>query len=239
MTAPSYTHGTGSTPLLGDTIGRNLDRAVAAWPDREALVDVPSGRRWTYAEFGAAVDELACALLACGVAKGDRVGIWAVNCPEWVLVQYATARIGAVMVNINPAYRAHEVEYVLKQAGISLLFASLRHKGSDYRAIVDEVRGRCPRLRETVYIGDPSWDALLRPRRAGPAEELGAPRGRVVLRRPHQHPVHLGHHGLPQGGHPLPPQHPQQRLLRGRVGRLHRAGPGVLSRCPSTTASAW
>lgn len=119
MTSLSYSHGTSGTSLLGDTIGANLDRAVASWPDREALVDVPSGRRWTYARFGAAVDELAYALLASGVAKGDRVGIWAVNCPEWVLVQYATARIGAIMVNINPAYRTHEVEYVLNQAGIS------------------------------------------------------------------------------------------------------------------------
>ncbi|MFD8392575.1 AMP-binding protein [Streptomyces sp. NPDC059680] len=157
----SYTHGTGSTALLGDTIGANLDRAVAAWPDREALVDVPSGRRWTYAEFGAAVEELAQALVASGVVKGDRVGIWAVNCPEWVLVQYATARIGAIMVNINPAYRTHEVEYVLNQAGISLLFASLSHRTSDYRAMVEEVRGRCPALREVAYIGDPSWEVLL------------------------------------------------------------------------------
>ncbi|MFJ4521149.1 AMP-binding protein [Streptomyces sp. NPDC088810] len=162
MTAQlSYTHGTSPTVLLGDTIGANLDRAVAAWPDREALVDVPSGRRWTYAEFGAAVEELAQALVAVGVAKGDRVGIWAVNCPEWVLVQYATARIGAIMVNINPAYRTHEVEYVLKQSGVSLLFASLAHKTSDYRAMAEEVRGRCPALRETVYFGDPSWEALL------------------------------------------------------------------------------
>ncbi|MEU0898677.1 AMP-binding protein [Streptomyces massasporeus] len=157
----SYSHGTGATALLGDTIGASLDRAVAAWPDREALVDVPSGRRWTYAEFGTAVDDLASALHACGVAKGDRVGIWAVNCPEWVLVQYATARIGAIMVNINPAYRTHEVEYVLKQAGVSLLFASLSHKTSDYRAMVEQVRGGVPQLREVVYFGDPGWEALL------------------------------------------------------------------------------
>lgn len=126
---PSYTHGTSATALLGDTIGDNLDRAVAAWPDREVLVDVPSGRRWTYARFAADVDALAYGLLASGIAKGDRVGIWAVNCPEWVLVQYATARIGAIMVNINPAYRTHEVEYVLHQAGVGLLFASQSHKG--------------------------------------------------------------------------------------------------------------
>jgi fatty-acyl-CoA synthase len=169
----SYAHGTSPTTLLGDTICANLDRAVAAWPDREALVDVPSGRRWTYAEFGAAVEELAQALLAAGIAKGDRVGIWAVNCPEWVLVQYATARIGAIMVNINPAYRTHEVEYVLNQAGVSMLFASLSHRTSDYRAMVGEVRGKCRELREVVYIGDPSWEALLARRGADlPYEEL-------------------------------------------------------------------
>ncbi|MFD7312476.1 AMP-binding protein [Streptomyces sp. NPDC059883] len=160
-TVNSYTHGTGTTPLLGDTIGANLDRAIAAYPDREALVDVPSQRRWTYAEFGAAVGELARALLGRGVAKGDRVGIWAVNCPEWLLVQYATARIGAIMVNINPAYRAHEVEFVLRQSGISLLVASLAHRNSDYRALVEEVRARCPDLRSVHYIGDPSWHELL------------------------------------------------------------------------------
>lgn len=158
----SYSHGTSGTSLLGDTIGADLDRAVAAWPDREALVDVPSGRRWTYGQFAADIDQLAYALLASGVAKGDRVGIWAVNCAEWVLVQYATARIGAIMVNINPAYRTHEVEFVLNQAGISVLFASVSHRSSDYRAMVDQVRPKCPQLREVVYIGDPSWEALLR-----------------------------------------------------------------------------
>ncbi|MFG3104796.1 AMP-binding protein [Streptomyces sp. NPDC048182] len=158
---PSYSHGTGSTALLGDTIGANLDRAVAAWPDREVLVDVPSGRRWTYAAFAADVDRLAHALLADGVAKGDRVGIWAVNCPEWVLVQYATARIGAIMVNINPAYRTHEVAYVLRQAGVSLLFASQGHKTSDYRAMAAEVSDDCPELRRTIHFGDPDWEALL------------------------------------------------------------------------------
>ncbi|MFJ2633584.1 AMP-binding protein [Streptomyces sp. NPDC087422] len=158
---PSYAHGTGETPLLGDTIGRNLDRAIAAHPAREALVDVASGRRWTYAQFGADVDRLARGLLGRGVIKGDRVGIWAVNCPEWVLVQYATARIGAVMVNINPAYRVHELDYVLRQSGIEVLISSTGHKTSDYRGMVGEVRGNCPLLREVVFIGDPTWDALL------------------------------------------------------------------------------
>ncbi|WP_338687727.1 AMP-binding protein [Streptomyces acidiscabies] len=171
----SYAHGAGSVGLLGDTIGANLDRAVARWGSREALVDVPSGRRWTYAEFAADVEELACALLASGVGKGDRVGVWAVNAPEWVLVQYATARAGAVLVNINPAYRTHEVAYVLDQAGVSLLFASVAHKGSDYRAMVEQVRGRCPDLRETVYFGDPGWEEFV-------ARGGSVPRGELLAR---------------------------------------------------------
>ena len=103
MPALSYSHGACDVVLLGETIGANLARTVARVPDRDALVDVPSGRRWTYTELAAEVDTLARALLALGVAKGDRVGIWAPNLPEWVFVQYATARIGAILVNINPA----------------------------------------------------------------------------------------------------------------------------------------
>ncbi|MFI8826129.1 AMP-binding protein [Streptomyces sp. NPDC053431] len=190
----SYAHGVSDTALLGDTIGANLDRAVATWPEREALVDVPTGRRWTYAQFGADVDRLADALLGSGVVKGDRVGIWAVNCAEWVLVQYATARIGAIMVNINPAYRAHELEYVLNQAGISLLFASLTHKTSDYRAMVEQVRGACPGLREAVYFGDPTWDELLARR---------APEGTVPEGLSCDEPVNIqytsGTTGFPKG----------------------------------------
>jgi len=195
----SYTHGTGPTALLGDTIGANLDRAVAAWPGREALVDVPSGRRWTYAEFAADVDRLACALLASGVAKGDRVGIWAVNCAEWVLVQYATARVGAVMVNINPAYRTHEVEYVLGQAGISLLFATVRHRSSDYRAMVEEVRVRCPRLTETVYIGDPGWEAFTERGSAVRREELRAREAELSCDDPINIQYTSGTTGFPKG----------------------------------------
>ncbi|MEU5310957.1 AMP-binding protein [Streptomyces sp. NPDC021562] len=196
---PSYTHGTDGTALLGDTIGANLDRTAAGWPDREALVEVASGRRWTYAELTADVDRLAQALLASGIAKGDRVGIWAVNCAEWVLVQYATARIGAIMVNINPAYRTHEVEYVLNQAGIRLLFASLSHKSSDYRAMVEEVRGRCPQLRETVYVGDRSWDALVSRGTSGSGEELRSRAAELSCDDPINIQYTSGTTGFPKG----------------------------------------
>ncbi|MEU8581307.1 AMP-binding protein [Streptomyces abikoensis] len=160
--SPSHTAGPVDTPLREETIGANLARTVALFGDREALVDVQGGRRWTYEEFGRAVEEVALGLLAKGVAKGDRVGIWAVNCPEWVMVQYATARIGAIMVNVNPAYRVHELAYVLRQAGISILVSSVEYKTSDYRRMVEQVRGRCPALRDVVYIDDPTWTGLVR-----------------------------------------------------------------------------
>ncbi|MFF8789328.1 AMP-binding protein [Streptomyces sp. NPDC015125] len=156
----SYACGGAEQPLLGHTIGTDLARTIARFGDREALVEVASGRRWTYTELGRAVDEVALGLLAKGVGKGDRVGIWAPNCAEWVLVQYATARIGAILVNVNPAYRVHELAYVLRQAGISLLVSATHHKTSDYRRMIEQVRAESPALREVVYIGDPSWDGL-------------------------------------------------------------------------------
>ncbi|CAL2071525.1 putative acyl-CoA synthetase YngI [Streptomyces murinus] len=195
----SYAHGTGTTALLGETIGANLARTARTWPDREALVDVAAGRRWTYATFDADVDRLARALLASGVAKGDRVGIWAVNRAEWVLVQYATARVGAVMVNINPAYRTHEVRFVLRQAGVRLLFASLSHKSSDYRAMVEEVRGDCHELREVVYFGDPGWTAFTARGEAGDRSELAAREAELSCDDPINIQYTSGTTGFPKG----------------------------------------
>jgi fatty-acyl-CoA synthase len=159
--ALSYSSGESVTPLLGDTIGGNFDATVRAFGDREALVDCPSGRRWTYTELAADVDALALGLLELGIAKGDRVGIWAPNCPEWTLTQYATAKIGAILVNINPAYRTRELEFVLNQSGITLLVAAERLKTSDYAAMIAEVRPRCAGLKTVVLIGHPEWQALL------------------------------------------------------------------------------
>ena len=157
---PSYASGTSDVPLLGDTIGDGLDRTAARVPDGEALVEVATGRRWTYAQFVEGVDALALGLLGAGVRTGDRVGIWAPNVAEWVFVQYATARIGAILVNINPAYRTHELEFVLNQAGVSLLVAARSFKTSDYAAMIEEVRPRCADLRQVVLLGSPEWDAL-------------------------------------------------------------------------------
>ena len=148
-------------PLLETTIGADLERTAARHGAREALVECATGRRWTYAELDRDVDRLARALLAAGLAAGDRVGIWAPNCAEWVLVQYATAKVGVVLVTVNPAYRTSELAYVLRQSGVRLLVSATEFKGSDYRAMVDEVRPECPALTRTVYIGTPDWDDLL------------------------------------------------------------------------------
>ena len=157
----SYSSGASAAPLLGDTIGANFDAAVSRYGEREALVDRPAGRRWTYAELAADVDAVALGLLAMGIGKGDRVGIWAPNCGEWVLTQYATAKIGAILVNINPAYRVRELEFVLKQSGARMLIAAQRLKTSDYAAMIEEVRPRCPALEFVVMLGSPSWDTLV------------------------------------------------------------------------------
>jgi len=161
----SYSSGESATPLLGATIGGNFDDTVRRFGGREALVDRTAGRRWTYAELAADVDTLAFGLLEMGIVKGDRVGIWAPNCAEWVLTQYATAKIGAILVNINPAYRARELEFVLNQSGTRLLISAERLKTSDYAAMIAEVRPRCQGLARVVLIGSPDWRSLLEPGR--------------------------------------------------------------------------
>jgi fatty-acyl-CoA synthase len=164
---PSYSSGTSTVPLLGDTIGANLDRTAARVGEHEALVECATGRRFSYPQFVAEVDAVALGLDALGVAKGDRVGIWAPNCAEWAFVQYATAKLGAILVNINPAYRTHELAYVLQQAGISVLVSAPEFRTSDYRAMVGEVRDQCADLREVVFLGSAGWEQLVATGRAG------------------------------------------------------------------------
>jgi len=160
---PTLSHAVGETapPLLTETISANLDATVARFGDREALVDRAQGLRWTYAEFGARVDELARAFMAVGLAKGDRIGIWAPNCAEWTLTQYATAKIGAILVNINPSYRTHELTYVLNQAGIRMLVIAPSFKTSNYVGMVEAARPECAALEEVFVLGESSWTDLL------------------------------------------------------------------------------
>ncbi|GAB2685533.1 AMP-binding protein [Nocardia thraciensis] len=195
----AYSHGAWDTTLLGDTIGANLDRTVAAHGDRLALVDRAAGVRWTYREFAVEVTAVALGLLAAGIAKGDRVGIWAPNRAEWTLVQYATAKIGAILVNINPAYRAYELRYVLGQAGIRLLVAAREFKGSDYAAMIDEVRPECPDLTRVVLLDGDEWAALLDSGRAGDPAAVTAAQAALSPDDPINIQYTSGTTGFPKG----------------------------------------
>ena len=158
--AESYAKGETDTPLLEQTIGENFEATVARWPDREALVEYATGRRWTWLELNRDVDALAIGLIRAGITKGDRVGMWAPNCAEWTITQYATAKIGAILVNVNPAYRTHELAYALTQSGTRLLISAEEFKGSSYRDMVDEVRGDVASLEQVVFLGSPDWTDL-------------------------------------------------------------------------------
>ena len=168
---PSAAKGPTSVPLLEETIPQNLARTIAAHGGRDALVSVEQGLRYTYDEFAEEVDRVARGLMAIGVAVGDRVGIWSPNYAEWALVQYATARMGAILVTINPAYRSSELEYVLNQSGISVLVAVQSFATSDYRSMIDEVWSRVPAER-VVYIHTADWGELLAASDAVSAEQL-------------------------------------------------------------------
>ena len=149
-----------TAPLLEETIPQNLARTVAQYADCDALVSVEQGLRLTYAQFALEVDRVARGLMGIGVAEGDRVGIWCPNYAEWVLVQFATARIGAILVTINPAYRSSELEYVLNQSGTSVLVAVESFLTSDYRSMIEEVWDRVA-ANQVIYIHTSDWDDLL------------------------------------------------------------------------------
>ena len=185
-------------PLLEETISANLGRTVAAHGDRDALVSVEQGLRFTYREFAAAVDEVAAGLMALDVQVGDRVGIWSPNCAEWVLVQYATARIGAILVTINPAYRVAELEYVLNQSGTSVLVAAESFSHSDYRGMIEEVWDRVP-ARRAVYLQTSDWDELLAGGEAVSADQLAERSARLRPDDPINIQYTSGTTGFPKG----------------------------------------
>ena len=172
LAAPAYARGDTQTPLLKETIGQNLESMVARFPDRDALVSMHQGIRQSYREFNDSVDLLAMGLLRLGLGVGDRVGIWSPNCAEWVWLQYATAKAGVILVNINPAYRTHEVRYVLAQSGCRVLVSAQQHLSSDYRAMVSEVRDELDGLERVIFLDTPEWDALMEPAPDGMEEVL-------------------------------------------------------------------
>ncbi len=156
----SYARGETDPGLLSDTIGQALCRAAGLWPDGAALVDVPAGRRWTYSQLRQDVRSLASGLLAAGLRRGDRVGVWSPNRSEWTLVQFATAEIGVVLVTINPAYRAHELEFVITQAGMRWVFAAQQVKDSDYVRILADTAPSCPGVERVAFFGSDGFSKL-------------------------------------------------------------------------------
>jgi fatty-acyl-CoA synthase len=156
----SYAHGTYEKPLLGETIGDNLAGTISRVPDVPALISCHQELRYTYAEFGEAVDRLASALLAHGLAHGDRLGVWSPNRAEWAITQFATARIGVILVNINPAYRLNELQYALAQSGCRWLLAAPELKGSSFVEMVAAVRAELPDLERAVFFGTDEWSEL-------------------------------------------------------------------------------
>ena len=157
----SYASGASATALLGETIGANLERTVTTFPDSDALVSCHQGLRFTYAQLDDAVNDVARGLLSLGLEVGDRVGMWSPNYAEWTLVQFATAKLGVILVNINPAYRLHELTYALNQSGCRVLIAAPDFKTSDYRAMVAAATPDLPSLERTIFLFSPEWDALL------------------------------------------------------------------------------
>ncbi len=197
--APSHARGVDQPALLEQTIGANLDATIARHGDREALVSCAQGLRLTYIELGAAVDQLGRGLIAAGLAAGDRLGIWSPNRAEWTLVQYATAKLGVILVNINPAYRTSELQYVLRQSGCRMLIAAPSFKTSDYRAMVAEVRAELPDLESVIFLQSPEWEALLESGASVAPEEL-QDRGAVLAP---EDPINIqytsGTTGFPKG----------------------------------------
>jgi len=153
----SYVFGSSNKPLLGETIGANLRNTVNKYPNQTALIVVHQNIQFTYQEFWDYTTQVAKALLALGIHKGDRVGIWAPNCYEWVVLQYASARIGAILVNLNPAYRSKDLLYVLNQSKLKLIVSALKFKTSDYKHMLTKVKRKADYLQTTIYL-DQDWN---------------------------------------------------------------------------------
>jgi fatty-acyl-CoA synthase len=196
VSAPSYAHGTSDLPLLGETIGERLRTTVERVGDREALVVRDQGYRATYSELWEQSGRAARGLMARGVAKGERVGIWSPNRFEWVVTQYATARIGAILVNVNPAYKRSELEYALTKSGISVLLLARGFRDADYVEMLDDVRERCPELREAVVLDD-GWEALLA--EGASEDELAAREAELQFDDPINIQYTSGTTGFPKG----------------------------------------
>ena len=202
MTQPikklSYTNGASNIPLLGETIDENLRKTVAKFPNNDALISAHQHYRATYTEFYEQVTAAAKGLIALGVKTGDRVGIWSPNCYEWTLLQYATAKIGAIMVNINPAYRTSELIYVINQSGLSYIFSAIQFKTSHYKKMIDDAREFTDTLRKEVYWGE-SWEYFLAQGKKVSDEKLQSYEAKVQFDDPVNIQYTSGTTGNPKG----------------------------------------
>ena len=247
MTALSYVSGPSEEPLLGLTIGQALARAAETWPDRPALISPSHGVSWTWREFRERARKLASGLLALGLKRGERIGCWSLNRPEWALTQFAAAEAGLVFVTLNPAYRLHELQYALTKVGCAALVTATRFKTSDFIGMVNALAPelahsrpgalkaeRLPDLRMVIQIGETAPGALAFEEVAkGAPDQLGALdalAGGTAIRRPRQYPVHLRHDRLAEGRDALAPQHPQQRLFHRPRHASGARGPHLHSR---------
>ena len=194
----SYTNGASNIPLLGETIDENLRKTVAKFPNNDALISAHQHYRATYIEFYEQVTAVAKGLIALGVKSGDRVGIWSPNCYEWTLLQYATAKIGAIMVNINPAYRTSELIYVINQSGLSYIFSAIQFKTSHYKKMIDDAREFTDTLRKEVYWGE-SWEYFLAQGKKVSDEKLQSYEAKVQFDDPVNIQYTSGTTGNPKG----------------------------------------
>jgi fatty-acyl-CoA synthase len=199
MTTLATDAGRTDIALLDETIGANLARTVAAHGSVEALVARHQGVRWTYDELAERVAACAEGLLALGLETGDRVGLWSPNYAEWTLLQYATADIGVILVNINPAYRTHELQYALAQSGCRMLFAAPSFKTSDYVDMVEHVRADVPALERAIFFWDDDWDELVAATGGVGADALAARRAALRPDDPINIQYTSGTTGFPKG----------------------------------------
>ena len=194
----SYTNGASNIPLLGETIDENLRKTVAKFPNNDALISAHQHYRATYTEFYEQVTAVAKGLIALGVKSEDRVGIWSPNCYEWTLLQYATAKIGAIMVNINPAYRTSELIYVINQSGLAYIFSAIQFKTSHYKKMIEDAREFTDTLRKEVYWGE-SWEYFLAQGKKVSDEKLQAYEAKVQFDDPVNIQYTSGTTGNPKG----------------------------------------
>src|SRR5438105_3631693 len=175
MPQPSYVHGASTVPLIGETIGVHFDRIVERFGEHDALIVRHQGLRWSYRDLKQRVDAFAAGLIALGLLPGERIGIWSPNNAEWTVAQFATAKAGLILVNINPAYRTSELEYALNKSGCRALITAARFKTSDYLAMLNQLAPelanaapgeleaeRLPGLRLVINVGEDAVPGMLR-----------------------------------------------------------------------------